>query len=176
MAIIITRETKRGGQRKAKRRTTCKNKFLRNKIKNKTSFSCGRKLSHPRPLLMSLACKWWDLIVMGGLEHASLANVIFLFMVEAKACWNVILTHCLKIWMQKDKDKWPFDHLSWKWWTQSLMKLSISYSNAPCTSVTIKIKWCPSWGPPYLRILAMVLSSTNTFVVYKFTSSLLEQH
>jgi hypothetical protein len=54
--------------------------------------------------LMSTACKSWDLIVMGGPEHASSANTIFLFIAKAKAHWKAILTHCLKNWMQKDKD------------------------------------------------------------------------
>ncbi len=31
------------------------------------------------------ACKLWDLIVIGGLEQTSHANVIFLFMAEAKS-------------------------------------------------------------------------------------------
>jgi len=60
---------------------------------------------------MSPACKWCDLIVMGGLEQASFANVIFLSIAKAKACWKAILRCCLKNWMQKNKDKWPFDHL-----------------------------------------------------------------
>jgi hypothetical protein len=43
---------------------------------------------------------------MGGLEQALFANAIFLFIVEAKAPCREILTHCLKNWMQKDKDNY----------------------------------------------------------------------
>jgi hypothetical protein len=71
---------------------------------------------------MSLACKLWDLIVMGGLEQTSLANEIFLFIADIKAHWKVILTFCLKNWMQKNKDKWPPNHLSWKRWAHSLIE------------------------------------------------------
>jgi len=111
---------------------------------------------------MSLACKLWDLIKMGGLKQTSPANAIFLSIIKVKACWRTILTHYLKNWMQKDKDKWPLDCLSWKKWTQSLMKWSISRTHVPCTSMAIGIKWCPSWSLLYLWILLMVLSSTTT--------------
>ncbi len=50
---------------------------------------------------MSLACKLWDLIVMGGLEQTSFANTIFLSITEVETHWRVILTHYLKSWMQK---------------------------------------------------------------------------
>jgi hypothetical protein len=83
---------------------------------------------------------------------------IFLSIVEAKAHWRAILTNCLKNWMQKNKDKWFFDRLSRKRWAHSLMKQFISHMNVPCTSMVIKIKWCPSWSLLYLRILAMALS------------------
>jgi hypothetical protein len=53
----------------------------------------------------ALACKSWDLIVMGGLEQTLPANAIFLSIAEAKTCWRAILTCCLKNWMQKNKDK-----------------------------------------------------------------------
>ncbi len=74
-----------------------------------------------------------------------------------------MLTRYLKNWMQKNKDKWPFNHLSWKKWTHSLMKQSISRPNAPCTSMAIRIKWCPSWSLLYLQILTMVLNFAITF-------------
>jgi hypothetical protein len=45
MVETIIGETKREGQRKAKRRTVCKNQ----KKKKKTRPSCGRMLSHPWP-------------------------------------------------------------------------------------------------------------------------------
>jgi hypothetical protein len=109
-------------------------------------------------LLMLPTCKLWILIVVGGLEQASPANVIFLSIVKVKACWRTILTWCLKNWMQKDKDKWSLDRLSWKRWTHSLMKWFISCPSALCISMAIGIKWCPSWSPLYLRILVMVLS------------------
>jgi len=108
--------------------------------------------------LMSSTCKLWDLIVVGGLEQASLANTIFLSIVEAKACWKTILTRCLKIWIQKDKDKWPLNCLLWKRRSHSLMKWSISHLGALCTFMVIGIKWCPSWSPLYFRILIMVLN------------------
>jgi hypothetical protein len=63
---------------------------------------------------MSHACKLWGLIVIGGLEQTSLANAIFFSITKVKAQWRVIITHCLKNWVQKDKDKWSLDHLSWK--------------------------------------------------------------
>jgi hypothetical protein len=62
MAGTITKETKREGQGKVKRRTTCKNKK-----RERASPSHDGKLSHSWPI-MSLTCKSWDLIVMGGLE------------------------------------------------------------------------------------------------------------
>jgi hypothetical protein len=46
MARTITKETKKEGQGKAKRRTTQKNK----KKKERASASHGRKLSHPQRL------------------------------------------------------------------------------------------------------------------------------
>ncbi len=110
--------------------------------------------------LMLPACKLWNSVIMGGLEQTSPANTIFLFVTEVKACWRAILTCCLKNWMQKNKAKWPLDHLSWKRWAHSLMKWSISHMGAPCTSMVIGIMWCPSWSLLYLQILAMALSST----------------
>jgi hypothetical protein len=47
--------------------------------------------------------------------------------------------------MQKDKNKWPLNHLLWKRQAHSLMKWSISCLNASCTSMVIEIKWCPSY-------------------------------
>ncbi len=73
---------------------------------------------------MSFACKW-DLIIMGGLKQASLANAVFLSMTKAKACWRVILTGCLKNWMQKTK----------------INDLSIVYHG--------KYKHIPWWKEPY---------------------------
>jgi hypothetical protein len=52
MAKTITRETKKEGQRKAKRQTTRKNQK-----KEKARSFHGGKLSPPRLPLMSLACK-----------------------------------------------------------------------------------------------------------------------
>jgi hypothetical protein len=99
---------------------------------------------------MLLACKLWDLIVMGGVEQTSPANAIFNFIAKVKACWNAILTNYLKIWMQKNKDKWPPDYLSWKIRTRSLMKWFISRLNVLCTFMAIKIKCFPSWSFLYL--------------------------
>jgi len=111
---------------------------------------------------MSLTCKSWDLIIMGGLEQASPTKSIFFFIIEVKTCWKVILTCCLKNWMQKDKDKWPPNHLSWKRQIHSMMKRSISCPNAPCASMAIGINWCPSWNLLYLQILTMTLNFTTT--------------
>jgi hypothetical protein len=86
------------------------------------------------------------------------ANTIFLFTARANAHWRVILTCCLKNWMQKDKGKLFFDCLSWKSQAHSLMKQSISRLGMLCISMTIGIKWCPSWNLLYLWILTMVLS------------------
>ncbi len=102
------------------------------------------------------------LIVMGGLEQASHANIIFLSIAKVKAHWRAILTCWLKNWMQKDKDKWPPNHLLWKRRAHLLMKRSISCLSALCTSMAIGIKWCPSWNPLYLQILTMALSSATT--------------
>jgi len=111
---------------------------------------------------MSLACKLWDLIVVGVLEKTSLVNAIFLSIVEAKAHCRAILAYYLKNWMQKNKDKWSFNRLMLKKRAHSLMKRSISWLGAPYTSMVIGIKWCFSWNPIYLRILAMALNSTAT--------------
>jgi len=128
--------------------------------------------------LMSPTCKLWDLIVVGGLEQASPVNVIFLSIAKVKACWRAILTCYLKNWMQKNKDKWPFDLILWKKWAQSLMKLSISRLCAPCTSMVIGIKWCFSWSPLYLRILEMALYFTiapaGRLITFKDTISHVE--
>jgi hypothetical protein len=96
---------------------------------------------------------------MGGLEQASLANAIFLSIAKAKACWRTILRCCLKIWMQKDKDKWLPNYLSWKTQTHFFMKWSISHPSVQCTSMAIEIKWSLSWNLLYLWILVMALSS-----------------
>jgi len=93
---------------------------------------------------MSPKCKLWGLLLIGGLEQASLANAIFLFIDEAKTCWKAIFTCYLKNWMQKEENKWSHGHLLCKNWTHSLIKWSISCPNTPCTSMTIKIKWCLS--------------------------------
>jgi hypothetical protein len=55
---------------------------------------------------MSLACKLWNLIIMGGLEQGSPTNAIFLSIIEVKACWRAILTSYFKNLMQKYKEKW----------------------------------------------------------------------
>jgi hypothetical protein len=89
-------------------------------------------------------CKLWNLIVMGGLEQTSPTNAIFFSIINVKMCWRIISTQCLKNWMQKDKDKWPLDCLSWKRWPHSLMKRFILCLGVLCTSMTIGIKWCPS--------------------------------
>ncbi len=112
--------------------------------------------------LMSLTCKSWNLIIIRHLEQSSLVNAIFLSIIKAKTCWKAILTRCLRNWMQKDKDKWRFNYLSWKRWAHSLMKWSISWPDVPCTSMAIGIKWCPSWNLLYLRIWTMALSSVST--------------
>jgi uncharacterized membrane protein len=112
--------------------------------------------------LMLLACKLWDLIVIGGLEQTSLVNLIFLSIAKVKARWRPILTCCLKNWMQKDRDKWSFNHLSWNIRTYSLMKQFMSCLGALCTSMAIGIKWCSSWSLLYLQILIMALTSTIT--------------
>jgi hypothetical protein len=170
MVETITWETKKEGQIMAKRWTTCN--YHRGDKKGRPKN--GQKTNNPQwtkkmggnqsllwkevilltSLLTSPTWKSWDLIVMGGLKHAP-TNVIFFFIAEAKACWKAILTHYLKNWMQKDKYKWLPNHLSWKRQAHFLMKQSISHSGAPFTSMAIKIKWCPSWGPLYLRILTM---------------------
>ncbi len=64
--------------------------------------------------------------------------------------------------MQKDKDKWPHDRLLWKRRACSLMKWSTSHLGVSCTSMAIKIKWCPSWSFLYLQVLTMALSFTCT--------------
>jgi len=89
------------------------------------------------------------------------ANTIFFSMAKIEACWRAILTHCLKNWMQRYKDKQPLDHLLWKRRAYSLIKQSISHLGALCTSMAIKIKWRPSWIPLYLWILTMVLKFHN---------------
>jgi hypothetical protein len=81
-------ENKRAGQRKVKRRTSCKNQR-----RGRASPSHSRK---PIAFLMLSACKSWNLIVIGGREQASLTDAIFLSIAETKACWKAILTHCLK--------------------------------------------------------------------------------
>jgi hypothetical protein len=111
----------------------------------------------PTTLLMSPACKSWNLIVIGGLEQTFLANTIFLSITKAKTCWKTISMRYLKIWIQKENDKWPFDHLSSKRRPHTLMKWSISCLNVLCTCMDIKIKWCPSC-PLYLWFLTMALS------------------
>ncbi len=117
---------------------------------------------------MSPACKLWDLIITRGLEQASSINAIFLSIVEAKACWRAIVT-CLKNWMQKDKDKWFLDRVSWKWQAHFLMKWSMSCLGVSCTSMAIRIKWCLSWSPLYLWILAVTLSSAVALVGWLIT-------
>ncbi len=123
----------------------------------------------PTTPLMFPTCKSWNLIIMGGLDQTSHANAIFLFMAEVKARWRAILTRCLKNWMQKNKDKWSSNCLSWKKRTHSLMKQSISCLSVLCISMAIRIKWCPSWNLLYFQILAMVLSSTATPISWLMT-------
>jgi hypothetical protein len=123
MAKTITRETKKRQKGKAK-----DDSLHEPKEKERASPFCVRKLSHPWPMtpLMSLTHKLWDLIIMGGLEHASLANTTFLSITKATTCWREILIRCLKNWMQKDKDKWFPNCLLWKRWAHSMIKQSIS--------------------------------------------------
>jgi hypothetical protein len=80
MAGTITRETKREGQKKAKRQTTRKNQKKGRKL---IPFVVGSYFTHSPSNVAS--CKSRNLIIMGGLEQPSLANAIFLSMVEAKA-------------------------------------------------------------------------------------------
>ncbi len=91
---------------------------------------------------MSPACKLWS-NSNGSLKHTSCANVILLSIAKAKAHWKVMLTHCLKNWIQKDKDEWFLDHLSWKRRAHSLMKQSISCLDVLCTFMTIEKKMVP---------------------------------
>jgi len=112
--------------------------------------------------LMLHTCKLWNLIVIGGLDQTSFANVIFHFIAEAKAHQRTILTCYFKKWIQKDKDKWSPNCLSWKRRAHSLMTQSISHPSASCISMAIGIKWCPSWSLLYLWILTMVLSFAAT--------------
>jgi len=118
-------------------------------------------------LLMSLSCKSWDLIVMGGLEQTSLANTIFLSITKVKTHWKAILTHYLKKWMQKDKDKWLLDRLL----TNTLLDETIyitprcaMHPYVSCTPMAIIVKWCPSWNLLYLQILIMALSFITTLI------------
>jgi len=106
---------------------------------------------------------------MGGLEQPSFANAIFLSIAKAKACWRTILRCYLKIWMQKDKDKWLPNCLSWKTQAHFFMKWSISHPNVQCTFMAIEIKWSLSWNLLYLWILVMALSSTITLVGWLMT-------
>jgi hypothetical protein len=108
--------------------------------------------------LMSLACKSWNLIIMGGLKQASPTNTIFLFTAKVKAHWRIILTHCLKNWMQKN-DLSNIHHEKNEhilWWNDPYHTKYVVHLLA------IGIKWCPSWNPLYLLILTMVLTSTTT--------------
>jgi hypothetical protein len=41
----------------------------------------------PVALLMLLACKSWNLEILGGLEQPFPTKAIFFFIVKAKACW-----------------------------------------------------------------------------------------
>jgi len=148
-------EGKREGQRKAKRHVACMNQR-----RELILFTVGSYLTHN--LLMSPTFKSWNLIVIRGLKQASPANAIFLSIAKAKAHWKAMLARYLKNWMQKNKDEWPPNHLSWKRRAHSLMKWCISHLGAPCTSMAIKIKWCLSWIPLYLRILAITLNFTTT--------------
>ncbi len=64
MAETIKGDTKREGQRKAKRCGT-----FRNQKQRRASPSCGRKLFHPQPFL---CCLHANLIVMEGLKQHGL--------------------------------------------------------------------------------------------------------
>jgi hypothetical protein len=86
---------------------------------------------------MSPTCKSWNLIVMRGLKQTSFANIIFLSIAKAKTCWRIIITCCPKNWMQKNKDKWPLNHLLWKRHAHSLMKQYILCLGVLCTSMTV---------------------------------------
>jgi hypothetical protein len=88
-------------------------------------------------------------------------------MAQAKACWKAILTCCPRNWVQKDRDKWFFEHLSWKRWALSLMKQSISRPNVSCTSMAIGIKWPQHpWKhtPPTRHKLQYISSKTRSYI------------
>ncbi len=158
MAKIITRKEKKGKLNKLGQKM-CSPKEPRMERANYPT--CGRKLFPTAPLML-LTCKLWDLIIIEDLKQASLANVIFLSMAKTKASWKAILTCSLKNGMQKGKDKWLPNRLSWKIWAYSLMKKFMSCPNALCTSMAIGVKWCPSWSLLYLWNLILALSFATT--------------
>ncbi len=92
MTGTLKEETKRGGQRKAKRHTSHTNQEKRRKL---VLLMLGDNFTHS-PLMLH-GCKSWNLIViMRGLKQASPTNTIFLSITEAKACWKAILTCYMK--------------------------------------------------------------------------------
>jgi hypothetical protein len=78
MVETIKGETKREGQRKAKRHGACRNQ----KKGELVPLVVGSYLTHGHS---NVACKSWNLIVMEGLKQASHANAIFFFIVKVKA-------------------------------------------------------------------------------------------
>ncbi len=80
MARTITRETKREGQRKAKRQIAWKNQK-----KERVLILLLVEIISPIAPLMLPTCKSWNLIIIGGLEQASPTNAIFISMAKGKA-------------------------------------------------------------------------------------------
>jgi hypothetical protein len=87
MARTITQKTKG----KAKKQPACKNQRM-----ERTNPSRERKLCHPQPFLMSPTCKSYDIIIIGGLEQASLVNAIFFSITKAKTHSKKVLIRYLK--------------------------------------------------------------------------------
>jgi hypothetical protein len=125
MVKTIIREAKKAGQKKSKdeQPTWTKNKERRELV----LLVVGSYLTHGPS---NVTCMQ---IVRSNNNGKSKTPIIcqcqcnFLSTTEAKAHWKAMLTRCLKNWMQKDKDKWSPNHLSWKRWTHFLMKQPISY-------------------------------------------------
>ncbi len=157
MVRTVTRKTKR----KAKERPTYAQPIGTKEGRKLVPLVVGSYFTH-NPF--NVTCmELWDLKIIGGLKQTSYAKAIFFSIAKAKTCWKVILICSMKNRMQKDKNKWPPDRLSWKRRTHSLMKQSISHPGAPCTSIAIRI-WCFSWNFLYLWILTIALSSTTTLI------------
>ncbi len=131
-------KNKKEGQRKAKRHVVCKKK-----TREKASPFHVRSYFTHSPFNVT-----YMEIVRFNSNRRFKTNIShqrnLLFYSKVKANWKTILTCYLKNWMQKDKDKWPPNHLLWKRQAHSLMKWSISFLGVPYTSMAIKIKWCLS--------------------------------